>query len=176
LSSSSSAIALLFAWLPGDLHVVVGVSQSEAEVQLRGSRIRATQPSSIREVGPHGTGLPPDLCWTAQWSSAPQSPWFTQSVTGSSGAARSRKSWSLWKFVGRPRWSPGAKSLAGAKTAPEPMAVFQIELLEKGSSQRSRQAAEAAAVVAVSADIRVDVKIIRIHSGGSDDLGGTGMG
>ena len=81
------------------------VPQSEAVVQLRGSRICvATLP----------------VTW--QWLSPPQSPWSIQSVSGSAAVTRRKKSWSLWNCVG---WrAAGVKRLAGEKWAPEPIAVF----------------------------------------------------
>eukprot|EP01046_Picozoa_sp_COSAG06_P021349 COSAG06_NODE_1601_length_8960_cov_10.596998_5_plen_96_part_00 len=61
-----------------------GASQSDAVVQLEGSRICAA-------------GLPAP--WTLQWSSAPQSPCEIQGISGSSGVTRKKKSW-LWNCVG----------------------------------------------------------------------------
>ena len=103
-----------------------GAPQSDAEVQLRGNRIMvATRPAPC----------------TAHLSSGPQSPWLIQGVSGSAAVTRRKKSWSLWNCDG---WRAGAaKSAAGEKTAPLPIAVFQIELELKGSRNRSRHAAAA---------------------------------
>jgi hypothetical protein len=57
---------------------------------------------------------------TTQWSSPPQSPWSTQSASGSLGEARRKKSWSLWNCDGNR--AGDAYRLAGAKMAPDPMA------------------------------------------------------
>ena len=82
LSSSSTPIALLLGWFGLDLQLlpllVGGPEQSEALVQRCGNRIL-------------DTFLP--CIW--QWSSAPQSPWSTQSVRGSLAELRKKKSWSL---------------------------------------------------------------------------------
>ena len=86
-------MALLLDWLAALRQLEPLLSgrplQSEAEVHSRGKRISAWQPSSCLEVELQGFPLL-EWFWIAQWSSAPQSPWFTHVVSGSSVVVRRR--------------------------------------------------------------------------------------